>query len=169
VWNFCNYLFCDFCFGWIDSFWVCKKGIWKNFENRCFRAIIRLGSAFIFLRWFKPAHVFIQVTSLHMWNKQGINRKILIGNRFHVTLRIVSPYISLCVFDLFFLCRCWCSFVLQEQRQRVRLSGSLLVVDEVRTLGFQNTRSRSFQPLHSNDMMAALDVSSSFYNRCKHL
>jgi len=28
---------------------------------------------------------------------------------------------------------------------------------------------RSFQPLHSNDMMAALDDSSSFYNRCKHL
>ena len=42
--------------------------------------------------------------------------------------------------DLFFLCRCWCSFVLQEQRQRVRLSGSFLVVDEVRTRGFQNTR-----------------------------
>ena len=28
---------------------------------------------------------------------------------------------------------------------------------------------RSLQPLHSNDMMAALDDSSSFYNRCKHL
>ena len=30
---------------------------------------------------------------------------------------------------------------------------------------------RSFQPLHSNDMMAALDMmaASSFYNRCKHL
>jgi len=45
-----------------------------------------------------------------------------------------------CVCDLFFLCRCWCSFVLQEQRQRVWLSGSLLVVDEVRTRDFQNTR-----------------------------
>ena len=42
--------------------------------------------------------------------------------------------------DLFFLCCCWCSFVLQEQRQHVRLSGSLLVVDEVRTRDFQNTR-----------------------------
>jgi len=29
---------------------------------------------------------------------------------------------------------------MQEQRQRVRLSGSLLVVDEDRTRGFQNTR-----------------------------
>ena len=34
-----------------------------------------------------------QVTSLHMWKKQGINHKILIGNRFHVTLCIVSPII----------------------------------------------------------------------------
>ena len=33
---------------------------------------------------------FFQVTSLHRWKKQGINRKFLIGNRFHVTLRIVS-------------------------------------------------------------------------------
>ena len=49
-------------------------------------------------------------------------------------------FLSLCVCDLFFLCRCWCSFVLQEQWQRVRLSGSLLVVEEVRTRGFQNTR-----------------------------
>ena len=51
-----------------------------------------------------------------------------------------GQFLSLCVCDLFFLCRCWCSFVFQEQRQRVRLSGSLLVVDEVRTRGFQNTR-----------------------------
>jgi len=49
-------------------------------------------------------------------------------------------FLSLCVCDLFFLCHCWCSFILQEQRQRVRLSGSLLVVDEVRTRGFQNTQ-----------------------------
>ena len=40
----------------------------------------------------------------------------------------------------FFLCGCCCSFVLQEQWQCVRLSGSFLVVDEVRTRGFQNTR-----------------------------
>jgi len=33
------------------------------------------------------------VTSLHNWKKQGINHKFLIGNRFHVTLRIVSPVI----------------------------------------------------------------------------
>jgi len=39
-----------------------------------------------YLRWFKLPHIYIQMTTLHMWNKQGINRKILIGNRFHVTL-----------------------------------------------------------------------------------
>jgi len=55
-----------------------------------FRGINQLGSAFIFLRWFELAHICIQVTSLHKWRKQGINHKVLIGNRFHVTLRIVS-------------------------------------------------------------------------------
>ena len=49
-------------------------------------------------------------------------------------------FLSLCVCVIFFLCRCWCFFVLQEQRQRVKLSGSLLVVDKVRPRGFQNTR-----------------------------
>ena len=82
-------------------------GFWKNWflTISCtiksstfsigFRGISQLGSAFIFLRWFKLAHICIQVTSLHKWKKQGINHKLLIGNRFHVTLRIVSPIILL--------------------------------------------------------------------------
>jgi len=41
----------------------------------CFRGISRLGSAFIFLQWFKLAHISIHVTSLHKWKKQGINHK----------------------------------------------------------------------------------------------
>jgi len=57
------------------------------------RGISRLGSAFMFLRWFKLAHICIQVTSLHKWKMQGISHKFLIGNPFHVTLRIVSPII----------------------------------------------------------------------------
>jgi len=47
----------------------------KKFENHCFRGISQLGSAFIFFRWFKLAHICIQVTSLHKWKKQGINHK----------------------------------------------------------------------------------------------
>ena len=39
---------------------------------------------------------FNKETSLHGWNKQGINRKFLIGNLFHVTLRIVSLIILFC-------------------------------------------------------------------------
>jgi len=39
-----------------------------------FPGISQLGSAFIYLRWFKPAHICIQVTLLHRWKKQGINR-----------------------------------------------------------------------------------------------
>ena len=58
-----------------------------------FRGISRLGFAFIFMRLFKLKHICIQVTSLHRWNKQGTNRKLLTGNQFHVTLRIVSSYI----------------------------------------------------------------------------
>ena len=58
-----------------------------------FRGINRLDAAFIFLRWIKRARIYIQVTSLHRWKKQGINHKFLVGNWFHVTLRIVSPYI----------------------------------------------------------------------------
>ena len=55
-----------------------------------FRGISQLGSVFVFMRWFKLAHIFIQVTSLHKWRKQWINHKFLIANRFHVTLIIVS-------------------------------------------------------------------------------
>ena len=54
-----------------------------------YKGISRLGSAFIFLRWFKLAHICIKVTSLHKWKKQGINHNFLIENQFHVTLRIV--------------------------------------------------------------------------------
>jgi len=50
-----------------------------------------------------------------------------------------------------------------------RLSGSLLVVDAVRTRTFRIPDPRSFQPFYSNNMMAALDDSSLFYNSCKHL
>jgi len=42
------------------------KGI---YPDALARGISRLGSAFIFLRWFKLAHICIQVTSLRMWNK----------------------------------------------------------------------------------------------------
>ena len=48
------------------------------------------GSAYIFLRWFKLAHICIQVSTLHDGCKQGIDQKI-IGNRFHVNVRILSP------------------------------------------------------------------------------
>jgi len=53
-----------------------------------FPRISRLGSAFIFLQCFKFADICIHETSLHMSDKQGINHNILIGNRFHVKLRI---------------------------------------------------------------------------------
>jgi len=83
-----------------------KISCWRNQVNKStnksskfsvgFRGIIRPGSAFIFLRWFKLAHICIKVTSFHRWNKQGINGKFLIGNRFPITkLRLIS-----CLFHL---------------------------------------------------------------------
>jgi len=50
--------------------------------------ISRLGSPFIFQRRSKLAHHGFQVTNLHMWHKQRIYRQ---GNRYHVTLGMVSP------------------------------------------------------------------------------
>jgi len=55
-----------------------------------FRGISRLGSAFIFLHWFNLVHICIQVTTLHMWNKQGIYCKDFIKNRFYTTIRLVN-------------------------------------------------------------------------------
>ena len=81
-------------------YWTRKRRLYLPYQYKDqpfsigFRGISWLGSAFIFLlRWFKFAHICIQVTSLHKWKTQRINKKILIGNRFHVTLRIVSPII----------------------------------------------------------------------------
>jgi len=67
------------------------------------------------------------------------------------TLEIFSLFVCDCLW-LVSLCCCWCSFVLQEQR--VRLSGSLLVVDEVRTRDFQNTRPQSLMT-HPHSITAA--------------
>jgi len=57
------------------------------------RRISGLGFVFCYLQWYKLAHICIEVNSLHRWNKQEINRNFLTENQFHVTLRIVSPYI----------------------------------------------------------------------------
>jgi len=67
----------------------------KNFKFAVsFRGISRLGAAFIFLRWSKIAHIAIRVTRLqHTGEGFESIRKFAIGNRFHVTLRIVSPTI----------------------------------------------------------------------------
>ena len=60
--------------------WQGLQKRWKSIKSsRRFsiglRGISRLGSAFIFLRCFKLAHICIQVTSLRRWNKQGSNHK----------------------------------------------------------------------------------------------
>jgi len=59
--------------------------------SACFRGISRLPSAFVFLRWFKLAHISIQVCTSHGGCKQGIDQLIFNRNRFHVKLHILSP------------------------------------------------------------------------------
>jgi len=55
----------------------------------CFRGISRLPSAFVFLRWFKLAHISIQVCTLHDGCKQGIYQQIF--NRKSISRKITHP------------------------------------------------------------------------------
>jgi len=52
----------------------------------CFRGISRVPSAFVFLRWFKLAHISIQVCTLHDGCKQGIDQQIF--NRKSISRKI---------------------------------------------------------------------------------
>jgi len=56
----------------------------------CFWGIIRLPSAFIYLQWFKLAHISIQVCTFHDGCKQGIDRR-QIFNRKSISRRITHP------------------------------------------------------------------------------
>jgi len=47
---------------------------------------------FHFFRWFKLAHIYNQIRSLHNGGNQGIDEHNFKGNRFHVKLRIFRPY-----------------------------------------------------------------------------
>jgi len=55
----------------------------------CFRGISRLPSAFVYLRWFKLAHISIQVCTFHDGCKQGIDRQIF--NRKSISRKITHP------------------------------------------------------------------------------
>ena len=55
----------------------------------CFRGISRLPSAFVFLRWFKFAHISIQVCTFHYGCKQGIDQQIF--NRKSISRKITHP------------------------------------------------------------------------------
>jgi len=55
----------------------------------CFQGISRLPSAFVFLRWFKLAHIYIQVCTFHDGCKQGIDQQIF--NRKSIPRKITHP------------------------------------------------------------------------------
>ena len=55
----------------------------------CFRGISRLPSVFVFLRWFKLAHISIQVCTFHDGCKQGIDQQIF--NRKSILRKITHP------------------------------------------------------------------------------
>jgi len=55
----------------------------------CFRGINRLPSAFVFLRWFKLAHISIQVCTFYDGCKQGIHQQIF--NMKSISRKITHP------------------------------------------------------------------------------
>ena len=55
----------------------------------CFRGISWLPFAFIFLRWFKLAHISIQVCTFHDGCKQGIDQQIF--NRKSISRKLTHP------------------------------------------------------------------------------
>jgi len=55
----------------------------------CFRGISRLPPAFVFLRWFKLAHISIQVCTFQDGCKQGIDQQIF--NRKSISRKITHP------------------------------------------------------------------------------
>jgi len=66
-------------------FWTLKS----TSVSVCFRGISRLPSAFVFLRWFKLAHIFIQVCTFHDGCKQGVDQQIF--NRKSISRKITHP------------------------------------------------------------------------------
>ena len=67
-------------FRWFFDDWIWITA-WDTSNGRtsvsvCFRGISRLPSAFVFLRWFKLARIFIQVCTFHDGCKQGIDQQI---------------------------------------------------------------------------------------------
>jgi len=67
VWNFCNYLFSDFCWGGIDSVCVCKERIWKNFENHWAKQNLLCYTAGVFDAWRSQSVGFTKNTLLQLY------------------------------------------------------------------------------------------------------
>jgi len=69
----------------------CMQPHTANIAVYCYKDFYTAVHCYIFIC--TVTYCYIRVTSLHRWNKEGINHNYSTGNRFHVTLRIVSPYI----------------------------------------------------------------------------
>ena len=65
---------------------VSKVTLKSTSVSVCFWGISRLPSAFVFLRWFKLAHISIQVSTFHDGCKQGIDQQIF--NRKSISRKI---------------------------------------------------------------------------------
>ena len=68
---------------------VCLNYIENTSVSVCFRGISRLPSALVFLRWFKLAHISIQVCTFHDGCKQRIDQQIF--NRKSISRKITHP------------------------------------------------------------------------------
>jgi len=93
------FLLCHFLFDYVQARW-CKcldiSLMWH--KARCVKAKTWYGhlldKCFSIFFLLSPTNPNTVVTSLHRWNKQGINRQFVIENWFDVTLHIVNLYIS---------------------------------------------------------------------------
>ena len=74
---------------WCHCSTILSQTLKSTSVSVCFRGISRLPSTFVFLRWFKLAHISIQVCTFHDGCKQGIDQQIF--NRKSISRKITHP------------------------------------------------------------------------------
>ena len=97
-----------------------QKTLKSTSVSVCFREISRLPSSFVFLRWFKLAHISIQVCTFHDGCKQGIDQQIF--NRKLISRKITHPQ---SLFNRFYLNKDWGCVILREMDFLLKICWSI--------------------------------------------
>jgi len=96
-WNTCQDLWTRVISEWFVALTECLKKNKRTFQRTVkssrftvsFQGTSRLRSAFIYLRWFKVSHIYVQVSTPHNGCKQGIDQQIV--NRKSISCEITHP------------------------------------------------------------------------------